>query len=330
MLDFKINNIASNTSSVLFSLTRFAITHPVKVVTALFAATLPSIRATHDAINGANDQETCNRWLSFRECNPLFDDMAKRTIPCSLTSRIGPITIDSMTFEGLPLNRFALERRPQWAIDGWKECMKKCDSILAEDGHEFGAYYLWYERAEILHAQAQIAEVLGNSTQAASWYLTASYWLHDAYDNRSMNREQMNAAQMKAHLDVQRNVALLQALTSEKPKEIEEAKRRLLLLQDRGYFNYESPADLLSLAVLSYENGDCPQARKLLELTEKLEVLGHIYLNQYITTADGCRGEWIHFISGKGPIFAATNPTGIAGDLSTARDVLKWLQMRMK
>jgi hypothetical protein len=320
MFGLKISNIVTTTISAPFSLIRYAIKHPLQaVITALFVSNLPSIRATQATLDGANDQGTCGRLLGG--CHPLFDEMAERTIPCTVAN-----LIDELAFEGLPLNRFVLEKRPQWADVGWEECMKMTDSILAEDGHEHGAYFLWYQRAEILHAKAQIKEVWGNFTRAADQYSTALYWLHDAPGDWPMTRDPMTAAQMKSHLDAQKYVALLQALTCEKPDEIEKAKEMLLWTKNKGYFDYESPVDLLSLAFLSYENGDCPQVKKLLELTEKLEARGMVDLSQYVTMGDSCREKWTPFRSGNGPIFSATDPTG---DSLTARSMLKWLQVRI-
>lgn len=303
-------------SNALFSLILFASTHPQQAkTTALVVTTMPSIWATQDATNCANGLETCNRLLG--RCIPLFDEMAERTIPCTLMSRV-----DKLAFEGLPLNRFALENRPQWAIDGWKECMKKTDSNLAEDSHEFGPDLRYY-RAEVLHANAQIEEVLGNPTQAADQYAIASYWLHNAPDDWSMIRNQMTAAQMKPHLAAQEYVALLQALICEKPEEIEKAKEKLIWAKNKGYFDYESPSDLLSLAFISYENGDCPQAKKLLALTEKLEARGMIDLSQYVTRVDSCKRKVTLFRSGNGPIYSTSN---ITDNLSTVKSMLKLLQ----
>lgn len=319
MFGLKINSFVTTAITAPFSLIKFAITHPLKAVTiALFASTLPAIQATQFAINRANDQRTCS--LLQGRCNVLFDKMAEKTIPCVIGS-----WIDEIRFEGLPLNRRTLENRPAWAINAWKECMKHSDRIYSEDIDKYRFHSDFFNRAEILYAEAQVEEVLGNFTHAADMYSTASYWLSNAPDYWKMET-QITAGQMNYHLVAQQYVARLEALTCEKPKEIEKAKENLLWDKSKGYFDYESSVDLLRLAFRSYINGDCQQATKLVELAEKMAARGIIDPCQYVNKANSHKGKATLLRNGDDPILLATDVTD---DLATVGSLLKWLKTQI-
>lgn len=321
------SNSFNAAGDVLFSALRHVVTRPLQAATVvLFFTALPSIQATQEAIDSSYSFKNYQRWLDQHKCLPLFDAIAERTIPCSLQSRI-----EKVAFEGLPLDPFILQNSPTWVNDGWMKCILAADKKIAEDGHKYGAYELWYYRAEMLHARTQVREILGESSlnEAASSYSTAGYWLHDASHDWSMERDGLRAGQLRRLLDIQDRLTRLQGLVCEKSDEVAKAQEMLLWLKEEKYFDYTSAIDSLNLAFLSYKNGDCPQVKKIVQVMQKLAEHEIINLDQYVEmTGVGEEEDSKFFRMSMGPFSAITQEVA-SGNALTVRSALLLLQDHM-